>query len=226
MKHDPPSQLMGPATLQTVLDRLAADPALSETRKRDLRSAVIAFAKLKGLSPTALVLNLAEIRTTLDATVPAQVKVSRKRWSNLRSDLAAAIDASGLIGMLKTVDVKVSRRWARLITPAVERRVRFGLSRFERWASLRGIEPQAVNDATIARFVAELAAASLVRNLDHQLGVVTRNLEPAGCASPGRRASFGKTPGQRPLARTGALGDAAEAFPGGCRATPRMGEST
>ena len=85
MKHDPPSQLMGPATLQTVLDRLAADPALSETRKRDLRSAVIAFAKLKGLSPTALVLNLAEIRTTLDA-----------RWqAAVEARLAALLDGPG-----------------------------------------------------------------------------------------------------------------------------------
>jgi hypothetical protein len=41
-------------------------------------------------------MDLVAMRRTLDGLVPTQVKVSRKRWANLRSDLAAAIAASGL----------------------------------------------------------------------------------------------------------------------------------
>ena len=190
MKYDPPTHPMAPATLQTVLDRIAADPALSDTRKRDLRSAVRAFAKLKGQPPAALVLDLAEIRITLDATVPAQVKVSRKRWSNLRSDLAAAINASGLLVMLKTRDLELSPSWARLLTPPIERRVRFGLSRFVRWASLHRIEPAAVDEDTIARFAADLAASSLVRNLGRRQGAVVAswNRLVALCPEAGLRS--------------------------------------
>ena len=84
-----------PAMLQTLLDRLAADASLSPSRKRDLRCAVTSFAKLRGQPPAAIVFDLADIRRTLDGTVPAWAKVSRKRWANIRSDLAAAIDVSG-----------------------------------------------------------------------------------------------------------------------------------
>lgn len=41
MKNNPSARTIAPATLQTVLDRVAANDSLSHTRKRDLRSAVI-----------------------------------------------------------------------------------------------------------------------------------------------------------------------------------------
>jgi hypothetical protein len=56
-----------PATLQTVLDRLAADASLSPSRKRNLRCAVTSFAKLRGQPPAAIVFDLADIRRTLDS---------------------------------------------------------------------------------------------------------------------------------------------------------------
>src|SRR4051812_22439592 len=92
-------------TLQDLVQGLMANPALSDTRKRDLRSAVVVIGKLIGQPLGAIPLDLAVLRQTLDALVAAEAKVSRKRWANLRSDLSAAITASGLIEMLKTADV-------------------------------------------------------------------------------------------------------------------------
>jgi integrase len=151
-------------TLQTILDRLAGHAGLSQTRKRDLRSAVTCFARLLGQPPAAIPLALADIRRVLDSMVPARAQISRKRWANLRSDLAAAIEASGLRPMLKTSDVELDEVWTRLLATA-ERRVRLGLGRFAAWASLRGITPEAVDASTIARFGAELEGATLIRNL-------------------------------------------------------------
>ncbi len=113
-------------------------------------------------------LDLAGIRATLDAMVPAQAKVSRKRWANLRSDLAAAIEVSGLRPMLKTAGVALDEPWSKLLQRVTDQRVRNGLSRFARWASLRQVDPRAVDTAAIARFIAELEATSLIRNLDSQ----------------------------------------------------------
>jgi integrase len=157
MKIDPLPQTTTPVTLQTVIDRLAAHPTLTTSRRRDLRSAVISFAKLRDQPPAAIVLNLDDVRRTLDALVPARAKISRKRWSNIRSDLAAAIDASGW-PMLQTAD----------------RRARIGLSRFAKWATLRGIPPEAVDDSAIDRFVAELGDATLVRNLRYTRSFVAK----------------------------------------------------
>jgi len=158
-------------TLQTVLDRIAPASGLSDGRKRDLRSAVTSFAKLTERPPPAIPLDLAGIRETLDGMVPAGAKISAKRWANLRSDLAAAIAASGLLPMLKTANVDLDETWALLLATA-EHGIRHSLSRFARWASLQSIRPQAVDDSTIDRFIAELEAATLVRNLRQLPGIV------------------------------------------------------
>jgi hypothetical protein len=96
MKHNRTTGPAEPATLQDVLDRLGTNTALSESRRRDLRSAIVVYAKVVGEAPAAIPLDLASIRKTLDGVVPLQAKVSRKRWANLRSDIAGAIAASGL----------------------------------------------------------------------------------------------------------------------------------
>ena len=167
----PPSTI--PVTLETVIDRVARNDALSDIRKRDLRSAVRSFARLREKPAGAIPLDLADIRSTLDGILPAQAKVSRKRWANLRSDLAAAIEAAGLLPMVKTAYLELDEDWAQLLGRA-DRRVRHGLSRFARWASLRGIAPGRVDDETINRFLAELDAATLVRNLGGLHRTVTR----------------------------------------------------
>jgi hypothetical protein len=78
-------------TLQEVFDRISATSGLSDTRKRDLRSSVAIYGKIVDRPLREIPLDLAAIRKTLDGVVPLQAKVSRKRWANLRSDLAAAI---------------------------------------------------------------------------------------------------------------------------------------
>ncbi len=167
MKRNPLPPTDVPATVQDVIDRLAGGSP-PDTRNRDLRSAALTYAKLTDRRPAAIPLDLADIRKTLDGMVPAQAKVSRKRWANLRSDLAAAFDASGLLPMLKTAGVELDDAWTRLLQPVTDQRVRHGLSRFARWASLRRITPAAVDDAVIERFIAELEAASLIRNIGAQ----------------------------------------------------------
>jgi integrase len=150
-------------TLQDVLDRLASAD-LADSRRRDLRSAVMGYAKLVGKEPAAIALELAQLRGTLDRLVPAEAQVSAKRWANLRSDLAAAIDASGFIPMLKTAALALAPAWEQLLA-GTPQRLRAGLSRFARWASLRQIPPQGVGAEALDRFVDELEAATLVRGL-------------------------------------------------------------
>jgi integrase len=165
-EHVPPGAV--PATLQDVLDRLSGHGGLSDTRKRDLRSAVVRFAKLVGQPPAMIQLDLAQLRRTLDGMVPAQAKISLRRWANLRSDLAAAIDASGLRPMLKTSDLELDEVWKQLLDPVNDQRVRHGLSRFARWASLRRVAPVAVDGSIVERFVAELQACTLIRKIEDQ----------------------------------------------------------
>jgi integrase len=196
MKPDPLPQAAPSATLQTVLDRLTSRGDLSDTRRRDLRSAVTSFAKLRGQPPAALALDLVLIRQALDRMVPAQAKISRKRFANLRGDLAAAIKTSGLRPMLKTRDLQLDEVWTTLLAPANPRVLR-GISRFARWASLHRIPPEAVDASTIERFIAELDGATLVRNL----GDLPRTVARAWNALAGLHRAAGLRPVPVPPSR-------------------------
>ena len=97
--------------------------------------------------------------------VPIQAKVSRKRWANLRSDLAAAI-AVRVYGRCS------GRRRLNLVKAGhpfwkkrQDRRMRDGVSRLARWASERQIAPRDVTREVVDRFINELEAASLVRKI-------------------------------------------------------------
>lgn len=165
MQNDNAPIIAGKVTLEHVLEGLKANRDLSDIRRRDLRSAVSSFAALINSSPAYVALDLAAIRSVLDLMVPIQAKVSKKRWANLRSDLAAAIAASGLRPMLKTSSVTLSESWALLLGKTQDMRMRDGLSRFARWASERQISPQDVNREVVDRFIAELEIGSLVRKI-------------------------------------------------------------
>jgi integrase len=187
-----------PATLKDVVDRLATNPGLSDTRRRDLRSAVAIYGKLKGEPLSAIPLDLAAIRRTLDGIVPAQAKVSRKRWANLRSDLAAALAASGLQPILKTADVEFDSTWAALLGAVKDSVVRHGLSRLARWATMRQISPTAVNDAILGQFFAELEATSLVRNLRAQRRSVAKTWNRLAALLPDQALHCVEVPSNRP----------------------------
>lgn len=123
--------------------------------------------------PAAIPIDLAAIRQSLDRMVPARAKISPKRWANIRSDLAAAIDASGLRPMLKTAGVELNGAWRQLMDEAPPW-IRQDVSRLARWSSLRGIAPAAIEDSIIERFIAELHSSTLVRNLRYRSGLVRR----------------------------------------------------
>jgi hypothetical protein len=95
--------------LQTVLDRVISHPTLPPSRKRDLASAVRCYGKLVDQPLASVALDLAAIRHTLDRIVPPRALISAKRFANIRSDLAAAIEASGVHPMLMTARVVLDR---------------------------------------------------------------------------------------------------------------------
>jgi integrase len=211
MKTYPVPQIAVTATLQSVLDRLIVDDGLSETRKRDLRSAVTSFAKLVEQPPAAIPLDIARIRQSLDAMAPGRAQISAKRWANLRSDLTAALRASGLQPMLNTRDLKLDPDWSSVLAPA-ERAVRYGLSRFARWASHRRIRPKEVNNAKIDRFVVELGEGTVVRKLHHMPGALARTWNKLVAARPEAGLRLVSVPNIRPAPTRISWGELPTAF--------------
>lgn len=172
MKHVPANHAAAMATLQDVMDRVAANPNIAVSRKRDLRSAIISLGKLSDKSPGSIPLDLGALRSLLESSQSSSAHVSAKRRANLRSDLTAAIDASGLHPILKTGSLSLDAAWKALLDPIPDRRIQNGLSRFARWCSLNGVSPTAVDEAVVDQFVEDLQAKTLIRHVEDQRAAV------------------------------------------------------
>ena len=93
-KHPPSGEQ---STLDNVLAVLDRRPGkLSETRLRDMRSAVKGVANLLGDEPAAIPLDMPTISSRLNTITPLAVGMSGKRFSNVKSDFIAAVRLSGL----------------------------------------------------------------------------------------------------------------------------------
>jgi integrase len=134
---------------------------LSALRRRDLASAVRRVARMAGLEPHQVPLELKALSAIFERG-PANGKIpSPKTVQNLRSDLLAAIDMSGLKLVSKSTRLPLSPDWQRLHNMIPSERVRIGLSRFMSNSSARGIAPECVTDATVADFCSAVASGSL-----------------------------------------------------------------
>ena len=148
-------------TLAHVLAAVDRSTALSPTRLRDLRSAVMRVANLLGNVPGRIALDLPAIATSLAAVSPVAAGMTTKRFANIRSDFLAAVKASGLVPIGAWHKGRLAPAWRQLFARLSHRRAHLGLSRFARYASARGIDPEAVNDVTVADFITAVREQSL-----------------------------------------------------------------
>jgi integrase len=148
-------------TLADVLAAVDRSTALSPTRLRDLRSAVMRVSNLLGNVPSSIALNLPTIATDLATVNPVAAGMTTKRFANIRSDFLSAVKASGLIPIGAWHKGRLAPAWCQLFARLSDRRAHLGLSRFARYASAREIDPEAVNDVTVADFITAVREQSL-----------------------------------------------------------------
>jgi hypothetical protein len=148
-------------TLADVLAVVERSTTLSPTRTRDLRSAVIRVAELLGNVPGRIALDLPTISAGLATINAVAAGMTTKRFANIRSDFLAAVRASGLMSIGRWHKGPLAPAWRELFASLSSRRAHLGLSRFARYASAQGINPEAVNDATVAEFITAVREQSL-----------------------------------------------------------------
>jgi integrase len=109
-----------------------------------------------------MALDLGQLRNWLNAINPVSAGISAKSFANIRSDLFAAIVASGLKPISKKVE-NLAEPWRALMARLTQKRQRIGLSRLAHYGSAQGLAPNDVNDAVIADFMESVREASLHR---------------------------------------------------------------
>jgi integrase len=172
---------------------------LSESRLRDLRSAVRRVAELLGNVPAAIPLAMEKIQAGLSTINPLAVGLSAKRFANIRSDFLAAVKASSVLPIKNGAKGSLSPEWVKLFEALKGRRARIGLSRLAHHASAEGIEPKDVNDVVIDGFITAVRAGSLHQkpNALHRQVTLIWNEAAAELGLPGVTVASFRAPPKR-----------------------------
>lgn len=137
-------------TLADILDGVARHPDLSAGRRRDLCSAVRTTARLIGKLPEAIEADWPALRRRFAAMAPATHGISAKRLQNVRTDLRAALKASG--GLSARPYRERAPTWEALYRSLPSKLFKNGLSGFIRFCSDHDIDPRAVSDETFGQY--------------------------------------------------------------------------
>jgi integrase len=146
------------------LVRLIEAAALKDSRKRDLLSAVTRLLKVSGVTHGDFLWTAVSTRELLDAIKPAAHAISARTFANIRSDIGAALALAGVTTRRCHGDRRIGASWQALVELIDQNMPLYGLRRFIRFCSSHGIDPDQVNNASVAHFQGWLTSSTLVPN--------------------------------------------------------------
>mgnify|MGYP002623320109 CR=1 FL=1 len=171
-------------SMAAILVAVEAVSDLSQTRRRDLRSAVKAVAKVLDLPLAQIPADLSWLRVRLAKMHPAQLGISAKRWVNIRSDLQAVFDVLGLRSYQRR-RIKPNAAWQALLDRIHDKNIEYGVSRLARFCSRMNIAPDDVNAEVLEQLRVSLAEGSLLKDPDHTIRVIRSSWNRAVKKIPG-----------------------------------------
>lgn len=138
------------ATMADLLPLVAADPELSASKKANLSSSIRVFVRTLGLD-LQMPASFHHYREHLKRFSLANARFSERRWANIRSDVAFALDRYGARRDSGRPS-DLSPAWQALRDGIEKKTLKLGLSRLMHWASRQEIEPAEVDDKTMTAF--------------------------------------------------------------------------
>lgn len=135
---------------------------MASNRRYERRAAIRSTAKWVGRDANSIPVDPQELRKLYNRLSPGGLKVSRKRISNVKSAVLAAVRAAGILPRQRYVDTFTAewkQIWDHLTVP--EKRQ---LSRMFRFCSAIGVVPEEFDEATSALFLKHLVEETLTRS--------------------------------------------------------------
>ena len=162
LPSEPSLPLRSPQTLQDLVQQIRAMEHLALARRHDLISAVHRVADALGQKPADIVIDVAAIRTQLALIRPAMLGVTVRRWANVRSLFAAALQLADVPVIRRRPRAAMHEDWRTLLQRVPDRYDRSRLSRLAGYCSAAGVPPHQVDDALLQQFGADLLSGSLI----------------------------------------------------------------
>ena len=159
LPNSPPAAEAADACPASFADALALIEANSATSPKDIktyRSAVATLGRVTGRLPGDLPLSPSTLRPLLEAVLPARFRMSRKRWANVRSALAAIAARTGHVTSRAERRVPLGEVWASAMAPLPRTPQSAALNGFARFCQVQGIMPAAVDETALEAYRAFL----------------------------------------------------------------------
>jgi integrase len=188
-------------SLADVIERLETRADLPPTRRRDLISAVNTAARLLHRNPAEISASLAGLREKLAPVHPLQAGMTQKRFSNLKSDLAAAINISRTVFRIRHRNPRRKPEWDVFINSLEQPWQRYTLARLARFCSASNIGPAELSDVVIEDFRQHLSKTHLAKDPDKIVKITRQTWNGIAERSQGQLPMLSKPPSKRFITR-------------------------
>ncbi|MEP9386160.1 site-specific integrase [Mesorhizobium sp. KR9-304] len=158
MKIDP--EIAGRSIAYAELVQMIESSRHSDTRKRDMVSAVNRVLKMGGFWGNGFVFSVDAVRSLTASIRPAAHGVSPKSLANIQSNLRAALRLVGIIDAAGGYRTKRDPHWSLLHTVFQDKSL-LGLSRFINYCAEQSVHPETVNDDIVLGFHAWLKTRTI-----------------------------------------------------------------
>ena len=153
-------------TFATVIQKLEADTALADLRRRDLISGLRRVAKALGRQPEETFAEPKWLQPRLSKVSPAVLGLTVKSWQNAVSDARSALVQVGIVNRRNrhTNDLQPSWRtlWMRVLMLR-DNNLEAGLGRFIHFINNLGVAPDSVTQAHADAFLKGLQAEEIAK---------------------------------------------------------------
>lgn len=155
---------------------------LAETRRRDLVSALMRICQMGSVSPSHLVVTPDTIRKLVAGILPAAHGISGKSFTNIQSNLRAALALAGIIDPIPRGTARSHPGWAKVLQLlAGHKGLGLGLAQFISHCAVNGVDPGNVCDATVEAYRCWLWTRTIEKNPDGRARGVPRHSNKARC---------------------------------------------
>ncbi len=157
-----------PHTLAEALQVVETWNDLAAHRRRDLRDALLAVARMAKLPPEAIALECASLSHTVLGHPPRFYGMENKRHANVVSGLRFVLRRLGISDDAPHRISDLSPEWRRLWDGITAGSIRYPLSRFFGFCSRRDVRPGLVDMTTVEHFVDNLLSRAIVARPSHR----------------------------------------------------------
>ena len=153
-------------SMAEILHRLDSVTGISDTKRRDLKSAVRSFCRLIEIEPSGVVANINWLHIRIRRVSPAGHNITKKRLANIKADVLKALTFTGCSRERADWLRPPSPSWQKLLDLVSNKHDLWKLTQLAQYCSALDVEPTEIGDQHILGLKEVLEAETFTNKPD------------------------------------------------------------